>query len=347
MMWCVLRGRWRLTRYLRGGGMNQISQSLKRAVVLGASGFIGTRLVGRLVEHGVEVVAIDIAPPRIVRDRVDYVAADVREPLAAGLGQGAQALYNLAAVHRTPGHPPHEYYETNLLGAAHGTALAEACGIPLVVFTSSISVYGPSEDVLIETSPLRPVSDYGRSKRLAELVHQRWVDGADGRRLVTVRPGVVFGPGERGNYTNLARALRRRMFIYPGRKDTIKSGGHVDELLRAMDFAVARGQREIIFNFAFPDKNTTEEIVGAFARAAGYPRSHPTVPVALLLAAASLFEGIDAIGVKNPIHRERVMKLVQSTRVAPKWLVDNGYEFDSDLETALAGWYAETEGRFD
>lgn len=40
------------------------------------------------------------------------------------------------------------------------------------------------------------------------------------------------------------------------------------------------------------------------------------------------------------------MKLVQSTRVAPKWLLENGYEFESDLETALAGWHAETAGTF-
>lgn len=319
----------------------------QRAVVTGASGFIGTRLVGRLAGQGRAVTAIDIAPPRIVRDDVRYVTADVRETLSPDLGLEAEAIYNLAAVHRTPGHPAHEYYDTNVLGAANVTALAEACDIPLIVFTSSISVYGPSELVITEQSSLNPTSDYGRSKRMAEVVHRKWLDAGKGRKLVVVRPGVVFGPGERGNYTNLAKALRRRLFAYPGRRDTVKSGGHVDELLRCLEFAIGKCRREVLFNFAFPDESTTEEIVGAFSRVAGYPSTHPTLPVAPLLAAASLFEAADALGIQNPIHRERVMKLFNSTRVSPAWLLANGYTFEHTLESALAGWAEETEGRFE
>jgi nucleoside-diphosphate-sugar epimerase len=233
------------------------------------------------------------------------------------------------------------------MGAVNATSLAEACGIDLVVFTSSISVYGTSENVVTEASPLGPASDYGRSKRLAEVVHHKWLAADAGRRLVTVRPSVIFGPGERGNYTNLARALRRGIFVYPGRKDTVKSGGHVDELLRALEFAVAASKREVLFNFAYPDENTTEEIVGAFARVAGYASSHATAPLAPLMAAAGVFEAADALGLANPIHRERVMKLVRSTRIAPTWLLENGYRFASDLESGLRAWRDETDGRFD
>jgi nucleoside-diphosphate-sugar epimerase len=182
---------------------------------------------------------------------------------------------------------------------------------------------------------------------MAEVIHRKWQNAEPGRRLVTVRPGVIFGPGERGNYTFLARALRRRMFAYPGRRDTVKSGGHVDELLRSIEFAVAKCRAEVLLNFAFPDASTTEEIVGAFSRVAGYPSTHPTVPVVPLLAAARLFEAADAVGLRNPVHRERVLKLVRSTRVAPTWLLANGYEFARDLESSLAEWANETAGRFE
>ena len=98
---------------------------MDRALVLGASGFIGTRLVRRLASQGMAVTALDLAPPRERLDGVDYVSADVRRPLDPELGRGLSRIYNLAAVHRTPGHPPHEYYETNVWGAFHATALAE------------------------------------------------------------------------------------------------------------------------------------------------------------------------------------------------------------------------------
>lgn len=319
----------------------------QRAVVLGASGFIGTRLVRRLAEAGGAVTAVDIAPPREQVGGVTYVTADVRQPLAPELGAGAHALYNLAAVHRTPGHPANEYYETNILGACHATALAEACDIPLIVFTSSISVYGPTEAVRTEASAPAPTSDYGRSKLMAEKIHQMWRKAGPGRRLVTVRPGVVFGPGEGGNYTTLAKALRRGLFVYPGRRDTVKSGGHVDELLRCLEFAVARDEPEILFNFAFPQESTTADIVAAFGRVTGQPRRPMTAPLAPLLLIASLFEVAAAAGLKTPIHRERVMKLVRSTRIAPAWLLANGYEFELDLDRALGDWAQETGGRFD
>ncbi len=119
--------------------------------------------MSQLHEQGHRVVAIDLEPPRARLAGVTYHRADVREALPPELGAGVQRCYNLAAVHRTPGHPAHAYYETNVLGALNVTALAEVCGIETLVFTSSISVYGPSEQVMTETSPLHPTSPYGRS----------------------------------------------------------------------------------------------------------------------------------------------------------------------------------------
>jgi GlcNAc-P-P-Und epimerase len=318
-----------------------------RAVVTGASGFIGTRLVRRLAQQGCSVVAVDIAPPREVLAGVEYITADVRQPLASHIGAGAEVLYNLAAVHRTPGHPAHEYYETNVLGAGRVTALAEACQIPLIVFTSSISVYGPTEEVRTEESPPSPTSDYGRSKLMAELIHQMWMKAGPSRRLVTVRPGVVFGPGERGNYSTLASALRRGLFIYPGRRDTVKSGGHVDELIRTLEFAINRPEREILFNFAFPEESTTQDIVAAFGQVMNCRFRPATAPLPALLLAARLFETANTLGARTPIHRERVMKLVRSTRIAPQWLINQGYGFELDLISSLRSWSRETEGRFE
>lgn len=315
-------------------------------VVLGASGFIGTRLVQRLVLQGRRPLAVDLAPPRQRLDGVSYIVDDVRNQEASFDAAGCDVLYNLAAVHRTPGHPAHEYYDTNVRGALYATRLAQQAQIPTLVFTSSISVYGPCERPVTETAALAPASDYGRSKRMAELIHERWLEQGEARRLIVARPGVVFGPGEGGNYTTLARALRRGMFVYPGRRDTVKSGGYVDELLQTFEFALGAPDRQVLYNFAYPDTSTTEQIVRTFAAVTGSNARPPTAPAPLLFAAACVFEAADRLGLRNKIHRERVLKLIQSTRIVPQWLMSRGYRFSSDLESALRAWSQETDGRF-
>jgi nucleoside-diphosphate-sugar epimerase len=318
-------------------------------IVLGASGFIGTRLIRQLTEdwEHTTIRAIDIAPPRERLEGVEYLLLDVREPLPPRLGEGAACLYNLAAIHRTPGHPTNEYYDTNIGGALNATAFAAEAGINQIVFTSSISVYGPSEELLDEQSPLHPVSAYGRSKRFAEEIHRRWREAHNGRRLVIVRPGVVFGPGEGGNYTKLARALKKGMFVYPGRHDVVKSGGYVDELLGAVSYALDRSDPYVLFNFAYPTASTIKDIVKAFSEVMGCRSSCPTIPTAPMLAVAAVFEGLDWTGFRNSIHRERIMKLLQSTRISPGWLLANGYSFKTNLRSALERWSKETDNRFD
>ncbi len=56
-------------------------------IVFGANGFIGTRLVSRASRRGQRVTAVDIAPPRIRLDGVDYVDADVRKPISVSIGR--------------------------------------------------------------------------------------------------------------------------------------------------------------------------------------------------------------------------------------------------------------------
>ena len=56
-------------------------------------------------------------------------------------------IFNFAAVHRTPGHEDHEYFETNIRGAENVVAFAEKWNIKKIVFTSSIAPYGAAEEL--------------------------------------------------------------------------------------------------------------------------------------------------------------------------------------------------------
>lgn len=122
-------------------------------IVFGGSDFIGTHLIHLLnkevLHAGDKIFDCDIVMPGeegvvpgIVEkiDNVEYVRIDVRKPISLNFTPTPDdIIFNLAAVHRTPGHQDEEYFETNIRGAENVTAFAEQYGINKIVFISSIA----------------------------------------------------------------------------------------------------------------------------------------------------------------------------------------------------------------
>ncbi|WP_024599319.1 NAD-dependent epimerase/dehydratase family protein [Pseudoalteromonas sp. TAE56] len=315
-------------------------------IVFGGSGFVGTHLIKRLVEDNISpIYSIDIKPPKVSLSGVEYVNADVRDLHDLDLSSAnISTIYNFAAIHTTPGHEHHEYYETNILGANEVTKFAEANEIKEIIFTSSISVYGPSEQRKTEASLPKPVSSYGFSKMMAEQIHRAWHHRNKNSKLIVVRPAVVFGPGEGGNFTRLAGLLNKGFFIYPGRKDTIKSCIYVNDLLYSIEHARNKGASYILFNGAYANRYTLEDIVCAFQQE-HFPKAKTMLfPKSVMLAGASLLKAINFLDIG--IHPERILKLINSTDVYPQWLEDEGLLFDKGLQNALSLWNKETNGSF-
>ncbi len=308
----------------------------RHAVVFGGSGFIGSHLVASLTSAGASVLVVDLHEPARLPTAARFSTADVRRPIELEPDGDDPLVFNLAAVHRTPGHPDHEYFETNVAGARNVTEFCTRHGVSSLFFTSSISVYGPTEEPRIETSPLTPTSAYGKSKLEAEGIHRRWVEEAGDRRLVVVRPAAVFGPGENGNFTRLARGLRKGFFLYPGRKDTLKACGYVDDLIGSLYFMWAAADPAVTYNYAYPEPPTLEAICKAFHDVGELPSPRGVIPTAPMLAAARL---LSAVGLKT-FDPDRVRKLVASTNIQAHELSERGFDYETDLRSAIARWRA-------
>jgi GlcNAc-P-P-Und epimerase len=312
-----------------------------QAIVFGGAGFIGTHLLTLLVGSGKynRVISVDITEPRLRIDGVEYLFHDVRVPIDPELAAGSSAdIFNLAAVHVTPGHPDGDYYYTNVLGAVNVCRFAKETGSQNLLFTSSISIYGPSEEALDEDAPPAPVSAYGRSKLSAEAIHRLWQSESASRRLTIVRPAVIYGLYERGNFTRLSRLLERRAFVYPGRTDTIKSCGYVKDLISSMMFMASRNEGVSTYNFCYEHRTTISEICSAFCQAAGYRIPGLTIPVWFMNVAVLPFEMLQAIGIRTGINRARIRKLWLSTNILPKRLLASGFHFEYNLVSSLREW---------
>ena len=370
-------------------------------IITGGTGFIGTHLTNLIVEQDkdAQVWNLDIVDPERLDRMTDlkeiqryttikqwkspvkdgdvrkstFVYCDVRKPIE-GLPftpSPDDIIFNLAAVHRTPGHPDHAYFETNISGAENVCAFAEKWGIRNIVYISSIAPYGASEELKEETTLTMPNTPYGISKLVAEKIHLAWslTPGPSPRergddmpkRLTIVRPGVVFGKGENGNFTRLYWAIRGRKFAYPGRKDTIKACFYVKELVRFIlwratkneELAIRNEELGIrneksgidytadIFNCCYEPAYTIEHIVRAMKRVTGLRRFVPSIPNWLIMPAATV---IGALGAPMGICPARVRKLQVSTNICGKKLAESGYRFKWTFEEALADWYADNGG---
>lgn len=329
-------------------------------IITGGTGFIGTHLTNLLneVHPETKVWNLDIVTPGTPNPVVKnykpavregeqlgstFIECDIRKPIGElpFTPTPEDVIFNFAAVHRTPGHEDIEYFETNIRGAENVCAFAEKYGIKNMVFTSSIAPYGASEQLKTEDTLPTPNTPYGISKLVAEKIHMAWQKGDESRKLTIVRPGVVFGRGENGNFSRLYWGIRKHTFAYPGRKDTIKACVYVKELVRFILWNVEERQTPFdIYNCTFEPAYTIEQIVKAMKKVTGLSQSVPYIPNSIIMPMAVCAK---IVGSPMGICPARVKKLQISTNICGKKMKESGYLFKWTFEEALTDWYEDNK----
>ena len=331
-------------------------------IIFGGSGFIGTHLIHLLNETKQpedKIYDLDIVMPGeegvvpgIVEknDGVEYIRLDVRKPIEFDFTPTENdIIFNLAAVHRTPGHPDNEYFETNIRGAENVTAFAEKHNIHKILFTSSIAPYGAAEELKTEETLPTPNTPYGISKFVAEKIHEKWQAMDENKRELTiVRPGIVYGKGEHGNMTRLYKRQKKRYFFYAGRRDTIKACIYVKELVLFFKYRMIDNDfvGVDIFNCTFEPAYNIQQICETMQRATDMKRHIMLIPSWILMPAAYTLGPIG--GKKVGIHPARVKKLMVSTNISGKKLSESDYKFHYSFEETFKDWFEDCnrEGLF-
>jgi nucleoside-diphosphate-sugar epimerase len=310
--------------------------STSSILVIGGSGFIGTRLVGRLVASGHDVAIADRVRSESYPDR--WIACDVRdlEALRAAV-RGRAEIINLAAEHRDDVSPRRLYDEVNVEGARLVCRAAAEAGIRRIVFTSSVAVYGFASAEMSEEAPLRPFNDYGRTKRDAEAVYDAWHAGAPDRRLVVMRPTVVFGERNRGNVYNLLRQLASGMFVMIGPGTNRKSMAYVENVAACLEWSLGLPPGRHLFNYADKPDYDMNGLVAEVRRSLGRSGAvRLRIPVFAGLAAGRVFDAAAALtGKRFPISAVRVRKFTESTMIAAHRVREMGFTPPVAIEAAL------------
>ena len=174
---------------------------MKKAVVTGGAGFIGSNLSRALVEAGWETHIIDI-DPSFRKDTLPKEAAlhvlDVRSTDAIQkVMEGADVVFHTAAVPRVPYSLEHpvETTDQNVTGTVSALTAAARAKVRRFVYSASGSAYGEQTVLpLVEAMAANPVNPYGLQKYVGELFAKLWSE-TYGIETVSLRYFNVYGPG--------------------------------------------------------------------------------------------------------------------------------------------------------
>lgn len=315
--------------------------------IFGGSGFIGTHLTKLILQDQNDAKVYNLDIVKSDHDGLStYINSDVRQQITIPdniTPTPDDVIINLAAIHRTPGHPDHAYFETNIRGAENVTAFADKYGIRRMVFTSSIAPYAASEEEKYEDTLPTPNTPYGISKLVAEHIHREWQQADPNRQLTILRPGVVFGYGEHGNFTRLYKSLSRHMFAFPGRKDTIKACFYVKDLAGFILYRLKNhGSGAELFNCTYEPAYTIGHIVEHIKSVTGVKTWAPLIPTWILMPVAYVAL---ILGSPMGICPARVRKLMISTNICGKKLAESGYQIQYPLDKAFADWMKDSGGK--
>lgn len=178
-----------------------------KALVTGATGFVGSHLVDALARRGDTVSALVRTPGKaaplgklgVTVVRGDLDAHDALAHAAAG----QDVIFHVAGA--VAARDEAAYMHGNRDGTANVVRAAESAGTPRVVFVSSMAAGGPSRPGVARTGtePNAPVTMYGRSKLAAEDAVR-----ASALPWVIVRPPMIYGPRDRDNLIKVFRLAR-------------------------------------------------------------------------------------------------------------------------------------------
>src|SRR5881397_2090468 len=192
---------------------------MKKALVTGGAGFIGSTIVKTLLESGTEVVVLDNLLSGYRQNlqglSIGFVEGDVRSAEAvADAMHGCDSVFHLAASvgnTRSIEHPIDDS-EINVIGTLHVLETARRVGVKKVVFSSSAGIFGELKTLPIrEDHSVEPDSPYGASKLGAEKLCLAYAKLYP-MDCVCLRYFNVYGPGQRYDaYGNVIPIFAHRM----------------------------------------------------------------------------------------------------------------------------------------
>jgi dihydroflavonol-4-reductase len=315
-----------------------------KALVTGATGFVGSHLVEVLRRGGHDITALVRSPGKaapLMRLNVRIAEGDLADEAAlARAAAGQDAVFHVAGV--TAARSEGEFFRVNRDGTAAVVSAATRCGVRRIVLFSSMAAAGPSERgrPLIGDEPARPVTQYGRSKLAGEAVVRNGVVS-----WTILRPPMVYGPRDREVLKVFQTAKLGIAPVFGDGTQELSAVHGADLADAALACATAETAAGKIYYPCHPQTFTSAGFVRAVGTALG--RRVVVLPVPLSLGRVALTvtgAAARALGRATILTRDKANEFFQSawTGDPSRCIRDTGWAPKIALETGLedtCAWY--------
>ncbi len=326
-------------------------------LVTGATGFVGSAVVRRLLDRG-EVVRVLTRPESDRRNLegldIDIIEGDLRDPSTLGPAlAGCTGLYHVAADYRLWTRRPDQLYQANVEGTRALMLAAADAGVTRIVYTSSVATLGlirggaPAD----ETTPVAlrdMIGHYKRSKYMAEQAVQSLIR-ENGLPVVIVNPSTPIGPRDVKPTPTGRMVVEAATGRMPAFVDTGLNVVHVDDVaeghLLAFDHGTI-GERYILGGYNMTLAQILEEIAGLTGGRA--PRVK--IPHSVVLPVAAVAETWARVAGGEPFVTVDGVRMARKRMFfsSAKAVADLGYKFrpSEHAFSDAIGWFG-AEGYLD
>lgn len=322
---------------------------MTRALVTGATGFIGSNLVKRLLREGWKVKALVRAKSSfsaIKKWGADISTGDItNSKLVEEATEKVDVLFNCAAAlpyHRLPNR---DYWEVNVKGVDNILKACYKSEVKRMVHISTVGIYGKTGEVVLDEKALpKPNDIYSKTKFEGEKLI--WGEIKRGHLYITIiRPTIGYGPGDtRPGFLNLFKLIKKKLFIPIGDGKNFFHTIYIDNLVDALILAATK-KEAVGEDFIIGDEpcSTMGQIIHEIARIENTSIPPFYIPDSIAFCLGIFFDLCGVLGLPAPLNSRRIKFMIENK----KFSIDKarrilGYKPNVNLEEGLRrtnAWY--------